>query len=930
VRCVLHGRAAESARLRDIVAGAVAARGGAIVVRGEPGAGKTALLTDAAEQAVAQASGPADDVRVLWTQGIESESPLAFAALNRLVRPVVAHLDQIPATQARALRVALGQTPADGASDERTRAGSDDRLLVFVAVLSLLAEIAETQPVLCVVDDAQWLDSASGDALQFVARRLGPDRIAMLFGAREGDVRRFDGAGLPELMLTGLDSAAALALLTERAGQLVADPVRDELVRRTGGNPLALVELPDVLTDDQLAGQVRLPPQLPLTQGVESAFLDRARRLPDDAQTLLLVAAADDSGQAATIGPAAELLGVGASAWDAAERSGLVQVSDGALLLRHPLVRSAVYAAATTSQRRAAHQALASSLMAFGDVDRRTWHLALAASGPDDRLAEELDAVAERANRRAGHEAASAAFERAAALTASPDSRAAWLFAAATSSWQAGDGPRARALADEGRQLATDPILAADLDRLRGRLEWNVGSPQTGHAIVMAAARDVATTDLKRALELAMLGTTLATFGANPDTSGRTDETPYLPTLSASAPTDMQCLAAVLAGHQHILRGDYRDAAEELRQAFRLAESLPPTVDIWANLGIGAFHLGDDELTTRTFAQLLALGRTAGAMSIIITALTRLPCGQLPAGQWRAATASADEALAVARGMSSPALTALPLGWLTVLSAYRGEANAPATLAEVEKIRRHHTLGIVTVPVDDVVEWVKGILAANARDDSRAIHHLERISHPDIARLAAIDRLEAAVRTLRLDLAGRWVAELDSYGDAVGAGWASAAAEHGRALLGDGDDAGQHFERALLLHEGAGRPVDRARTELAYGESLRRTGRRVDARGHLRRALEVFDDVGAAPWAERAGLELRASGEAARKRDVTTTEDLTPQERQTALLVSQGLTNREVAARLFLSPRTVEYHLSNAYQKLGVRSRSELAQLALG
>ena len=546
------------------------------------------------------------------------------------------------------------------------------------------------------------------------------------------------------------------------------------------------------------------------------------------------------------------------------------------------------------------------------------------------QLAAELDAVAGRANRRAGHEAASAASERAASLTASPDARAERLFAAATSSWQAGDGARARTLADEGRRQASDPILSADLDRLRGRLEWNVGSPQTGHAIVMEAAREVAATDPKRALEMAMLGTTLATFGANAEVGGPANDTPYLPPLSPSAPAQLRCLAALLAGHQHVLRGEYEGAADALRRAFTIAEELPPTVDILANLGIAAFHLGDDEQTTRTFTRLLALGRRAGAVSTIVTALTRLPCGQLPAGQWRAAAASADEALAVARGMGSPALTALPLGWLAVLSAYRAESTAPAALAQVEQVRLDHVLGIVSVPVDDIVEWVKGILAANAHDDSRAIHHLERIAHPAMARLAAVDRLEAAVRALRLDLASRWAAELDSFGNAVGARWASAAAEHGRALLEDGDSAASHFQQALALHGGAGRSVDQARTELAYGEFLRRTGRRVDAREHLRRALEVFDDVGALPWAERAGQELRASGETARKRDVTTTESLTPQERQTAVLVSQGLTNREVAARLFLSPRTIEYHLSHAYQKLGVRSRSELAQLSLG
>ncbi|MFL6100109.1 MAG: ATP-binding protein [Actinomycetales bacterium] len=924
---MLHGREAERARLLTLIEGAATSHGGALVVRGEPGAGKTALLSDAAERA--------NDVLVLWTQGIESESPLPFAALTRLLRPVLGQLDRIPATQAHALRVALAEPlpGKDGSSpDTAVRADdrADDRLLVFMAVLSLLAEVAESRPVLCIVDDAQWLDSASAEALLFVGRRLGSDRIAVVFAAREGDVRRFDGSGIAELTLRGLDASAALGLLSERTGRPVAASVRDELVKRTSGNPLALVELPGVLSDEQLSGQVRLPPQLPLTEGVQTAFLDRARRLSEEAQRLLLVAAADESGRVDAIVTAAERLGAdGAAALDAAERSGLIRVVGTELVLRHPLVRSAIYGTATSAQRRHAHGALAEALAGAGDVDRRTWHLALAASGADDSLASALDAVAERASRRSGHEAASAASERAAALTSEPEARAQRLFEAATSAWAAGDSGRARSLADEGRAQATGRILGADLDRLRGRQEWNVGSPQTGYAILMSAARQVASTDATRALEMAMLASTLATFGANPAEDEAAGDTSFLPSLDASAPDELHCLAALVSGHQHILRGEYPQAAERLRRALTISHALRPTVDILANVGLAAFHLGDDAETTRAFAGLLGLGREAGSMATVVTALTRLPCGQLPAGEWRRATASADEALAVAAGMSSPALTALPSAWLALLSAYRGEVATVALLAEVEQLRDHHSTGIVKVAVDDIVHWVKGVLAANAREDSKAIHHLARIAHPAFVRLAAIDRLEAAVRALRLDLAQRWVAELESFGDAVGARWASAGAEHGKALLDDGNSAEHHFERALVLHEEGGRPTDLARTALSYGEFLRRAGRRVDARGHLRRALDVFEDLGAEPWAERARQELRATGETARKRDVTTTENLTPQERQTAVLVSQGLTNREVAARLFLSPRTIEYHLSHAYQKLGVRSRAELARLQI-
>ncbi len=688
------------------------------------------------------------------------------------------------------------------------------------------------------------------------------------------------------------------------------------------------MELPGVLSGDQLSGRVRLPPQLPLTGGVQTAFLDRARRLTEEAQRLLLVAAADDSGRLDTVVAAAALLGADEDALDATERSGLLRTVGAELTFRHPLVRSALYGAATSAQRRAAHHALADVLTAAGDVDRRTWHLSLATSGTDAALAAALDAVAERAGRRAGHEAASAASARAAELTAEPNQRAQRLFAAATSSWAAGDSTRARALADEGSAQATDPVLRADLDRLRGRLEWNVGSPQAGHAIIMNAARSVAPTDAARAYEMSMLATTLATFGAK-SANETADDTSFLPALAASAPARLRCLDALIEGHRSILGTDYRAAAEPLRRALSIAHELPPTVDILANVGLAAFHLGDDDETTDAFTELLTLGREAGAMSTVVTALTRLPCGQLPAGQWRAATASADEAVAVGRAMGSPALIALPLAWLAVVAAHQGASEAADLLTEITDIRSHHQTGIVTTALDNIVEWVKGVVATTDRDDGKAVHHLSRITHPTLARLAVIDRVEAAVRALRLDLADQWCTETESFGAAVGARWAEAAAAHGRALLADGDLAVQHFERAIALHADSTRVFDRARTRLAYGEFLRRAGRRVDARRHLRPALDEFEDLAAEPWAERTRQAMRATGETARKRDVTTAQQLTPQERQTALLVGQGLTNREVAARLFLSPRTVEYHLSHAYQKLGVRSRSELALLAL-
>ncbi len=885
-------------------------------MRGEPGVGKTALLTDIAVGAI--------DMAVLWTAGIESESPLAFAALHRLLRPVLGQLEHIPPVQARALRRALGEHEDRG----EVRDGStDDRFLVFVATLSLLAEIAEKQPVICFIDDAHWLDAVSAEALLFVARRLHADRIALIFAARDGEASHFDGLGLPELVVPGLDADAASALLGEHAAVPMSDAVRKELTVRTGGNPLALVELPSVLSEGQLAGQVRLPAQLPLTQGVERAFLDRCHRLPADAQLLLLIAAADDSGRLSIIRQAAAGLGAADAALDAAERSGLVRVRGDDVRLRHPLVRSAVYAAATTSQRQQAHRALAAVLDAAGDLDRGTWHASLATTGLDDAVAEGLAAAAERATRRGGHEAASAASERAAELSRSPGARAHRLFAAATSAWLAGDGARARALADDARHGTADPVLRADIDRLRGRIEWHLGSPQTGRRIMLQAARDVAGTDDSRALEMAMSATALATWGLSVPSGDDLDF--YPPALGDTAPARLRCFSALLQGHRLILRGEMGAAAVAVRQAFHIAEALPPDVDLLANLGMGGMHIGDVEVVTRSYEDLLTLARDGGSVTTAVWALSRLPAGQVPAGEWSAAAAAANEALILARGIGQVSLTAMPLAWTALLAALRGEASSATALGELETVRAEHPMGIVGVAAADMAEWTTGVLAAAASDVDGALHHLGRIRHPTIRRSAALDRLDAAVRADRPDLARGWIEELAAFAAAVPAPWAAAAAEHGRALLGSADVAEQHFRHALRLHDGVGRPFAQARTQLAYGVFLRRSRRRVDARDHLRAALEVFTDLRAEPWAEQARHELRASGVTSRKRDVTTTGNLTPQERQTALFVSSGLGNREIAARLFLSPRTVEYHLSNAYQKLGVRSRGELAQLSL-
>ncbi|MFC7723643.1 AAA family ATPase [Nocardioides sp. GCM10028917] len=441
----IHGRGIEQAQIGALLESARAGTGGVLVVRGEPGVGKSALLADAVAPLLVDSS-----VTVLHTQGIESEAPLPFAALQRLLRPLMRrHADDIAAPQAHALRVAFGEVHDQDVSPD---AADGDRFRVFLGTLNLFSAAADTQPVVAVIDDAHWLDEASAAALLFAARRLNMERVALLFGARDGDVRTFDAGDLPALRLSGLDRTAVGDLLADRSGGLVSPEVSAQLLAATGGNPLALVELPEVLTAGQLEGSAPLPGRLPVTGGVERVFAERAGRLGPDAQRLLLIAATDDSTEIAVIRAAARALGVDPDALDEVERSGLVTVTDGVLEMRHPLVRSAIYTGATTVARRAAHQALADALTpnpddasqtaaavsGRADPDRRAWHRAAAADEPDESVVADLDEAAARAHRRGAHEAAARAYERASELTTDTEGRARRLYLAARCAWLTG------------------------------------------------------------------------------------------------------------------------------------------------------------------------------------------------------------------------------------------------------------------------------------------------------------------------------------------------------------------------------------------------------------------------------------------------------------------------------------------------------------
>lgn len=908
---VILGRDEELASCRALLERARAGRGGAFVVHGEAGVGKSSLLTAVVEGA--------DGFEVLRSQGIESEAPLAFAALHRLLLPLLDGLALLPEPQAAALRGLFGL-----AADVGPESGNE-RFLVFLAALGLLAEASERQPVLCVIDDAHWLDEASSAALLFIARRIPFERVAMVFGARDGGIRRFDPAELPTLQLEGLDQDSARALLEASAGLEVPDSVRDQLLERTGGNPLALMEIPSALSQTQLTGEAPLPAHLPLTDGLERVFLDRYDRLSESARLYLLVAAADDSGDALIVDGASERIGVSADGREEAERSRLVRVLGSSIQLRHPLVRSAIYSSASRLERRRAHEALAQVLARRGDRVRATWHSAGALEKPDESTAAALEDVARAANAGGGHEASSAAWERASELSPNEEDGARRRFAAAMAAWMSGQPNRTRNLAQTARSRTADPILLADVDRLRAIVEMNFGSPRVAHGVLLRAARDVAPTNAGRAREMAMIATALAVFGA--DSGIDIDPLEFAPDPNEGNDANHACFAALLRGLRHLAQGSVAEGTTEIREALTVAEGVR-SPDLLSNIPIAAAQVGDDEAALHWHDVELFEARQNASPFHILHALTRRSLPDLVTGRWSDVAAASSEAIDLAETTNQPNQRAFPGAARLLLGAFRGAEGFERDLKEIERLAETHPAGILDVGIQDLLAWARGVHVAPV-NPAEALHHFARISQPQHLRAAVIDRMEAAARAGQPADLQRVVEDIAEYAEGTRARWATSAAHYGRALLADGADAEGHFVAALDSHSGSTRPFDRARTELAFGEFLRRARRRVDSREHLRAALMTFEELGARPWAERAREELRASGESSRRRDETSEHSLTPQELQVARLVQQGLPNRDVASRLFISPRTVDFHLRNVFTKLGISSRGGLLQVDL-
>ncbi|MEV0650723.1 AAA family ATPase [Phytomonospora sp. NPDC050363] len=874
---MLHGRSGEVAALDSLVSSAREGDGGALLISGEAGAGKSALLDHAA----------GGDLRVLRAAGVEPESGMAFAALHQLLHPVTDLFDGLPAPQREALRGAFGEAAAPA-----------DRFLVAAGVFSLLTEAA-TEGLLCLVDDVQWLDAASADALVFAARRLAGHGVAMVLAAR-GEPPTW-ARGLDRLRLTGLNPGDTAALLAERAPVEPAPGVVARLTELTGGNPLALAEAADLLTAAQWQDREPLPDPLPAGAAI---FAGPVAELSPPARRLLLVAALDGRGD-----PDVVLAAAGSDALAEVEASGLVTVG-AAIAFRHPLVRAAAVAEAGPAGVRAAHQALAEN---HTDPDRRALHRAEATVGTDPDVAAELTASAHRAAERGGYADAATALTRAAELTPDRDLRARRLADAARSAWLGGrPGLAAGRLAD-ARELARDPALLADLARLRGRFDLNSGDVAEATRLLLATAAEHPSTEL-----LADAAEAASYVGDVPAIveAGR-----------LAAPLERGFLRDVLVGVGASLDGD-PSGGPLLRAAVETARDFDDaTLLLWATTA--ASYLGEADTAAEFATRAGRFARMSGMTGQLPVVLEFVATGERMAGRLAHSEAVAEEGLALAREAGYTNSVPAHLANLAAVAAIRGEEDrCRERAAEALSIAIPHRIGLRAATANytlGLLDLGLGRFAA-AHDRFTALAAAgPGLGHPTVTWRTSPDRVEAAVGAGELEAAAHVLAEFERWSANAASPATQALLDRSRALTAGPD-------RALELLAGAvtatgGSPFEHARTCLLYGERLRRAHRPGEARAQLRSAMETFARLGAAPWTERAHGELRAAGENAEGPAADALAALTPQELRIARLVGAGASSREVAARLFLSPRTVEYHLYKVYPKLGITSRTELARL---
>jgi len=899
----LVDRQREREALDSLVQDLRSGSGRALVVRGEAGVGKSALL----EYVV----GAAADMRVARAAGVESEMELAFAGLHQLCAPLLDHLERLPAPQRDGLGIAFG-----------LRGGpAPDRFLVGLAVLTLLSEAAEERPLLCLVDDAQWLDQASAQVLAFVARRLLADPVGLIFAARDPGEQL---GGLPDLEVRGLQDADARRLLRSVVRVRLDEQVRDRIVAETQGNPLALLELPRGLSPAQLAGGFGLTSAQPVPERIEESYGNRLGALPADTRLLLLVAAAEPVGDPVLVWQAAERLGIATSAAVAAEADGLVEFGTR-VRFRHPLVRSAVYRSAALPDRRAVHLALAEVTDRDLDPDRRAWHLAAAAAGPDEEVAAELERSAGRAQARGGVAAAAAFLQRAVALTARPGPRAGRALAAAQASLQAGAFDAALELVAAAEAGPLDDLQRARVGLLRGQVAFAAGVGGEAAALLLLAARQLEPLDGALARQTYLDAWTAALYAGRFAHAGDLHEVSRA-ARSASPPSDPPAPHDLLLDGLAVLGTDGRAAAAPmLRRAVHIFAGEEITIEEGLRWGwvasIAARVLWDVETSQSILLRQVQSAREAGLLVHLLVYVNALGMSAAWCGRFAEAASliAEGEAIAVATGTRFAPLAAV------VLAGLQGsEADAPRLIEVVTKDTQAAGQGMGF----QWCQWVSGILYNGLGRYEKALEEArqarEQAPELNISAWALPELIEAASRTGQTQIAADALDQLAAATSIGQTDWAQGIHARSRALLSDGETAETSYREAIeRLSRTLLRP-ELARAHLLCGEWLRREGRRADARVQLRTAHGMFTAIGMEAFAGRARRELAATGETVRRRTTETHDQLTPQEAQIARLARAGMSNAEIAAQLFLSVRTVEWHLQKVFTKLEISTRGQL------
>ncbi|MET0238009.1 MAG: LuxR C-terminal-related transcriptional regulator [Kibdelosporangium sp.] len=876
---MLYGRSAAQAAVECLITGARDGHSGALVLRGEPGIGKSALLAWAAGHAARTG------LRVLRVTGIEGETDLAFAGLVQLLWPVQDRIGTLSEPQAAALRAVLGSG----------RTGGQDRFLIGLAVLTLLADLADDGPVLCLVDDAHWLDQATADAFLFAARRFAEEGVAMVFAARE---EGFAAPGITEFELPRLADADAARLVAEHG---LALNLRDQVIAESAGNPLALIEFAAAQR-----GHPAGPVPLPIADRVLASFRAQISRLPERTRLMMVIAAAEARGDLPMLLGAAATFGVGLGDLGEAETARLLRVSGTTVTFRHPLIATASYQGAVLARRVAVHQALADAAQ---DPDCRIRHLAAATMGPDEGVAAELVQAAERARCRTGYAAAAGFYEQAAQFTPVPRDRAGRLGQAASLAFAAGHTDRAGDLAGQAEQLIDDPQALAGLPQIRAAVEFELGEPRLAARLLIERA---AHADPAQAAAMLRTSAGYAWFCGDTDSIR----------LAARMCADIDQPDLMVAGMAHLVGDDYARGLPLLADVVDEGEA--GTDDAArARAVFTGMLIGDDAATLRLAAAEVARCRRQGLIGAMPQLLQDLAGAQVRVGRLRDAEATVAEAAEIAKDTGLHQRIARLDGLLARIAAIEGDEQRCRRLAgdtpDAGGAASDSALILLDVAIGDYESVVRRFDTAR-RGPGR---------HTAVLMAAVADQVEAAVRLGRAEQAEQPLRRFEAWAQAGRQPWALAVALRCRALLSEQE---QPYTQALRLHLRASRPFEQARTELLYGEWLRRARRRSDARDPLRSALATFERLRAKPWAQRARTELQATGESiavAQPAAANMLDRLTPQELQVVRLAADGDSSREIAAALFLSPRTVEHHLYKAYPKLGVGSRRELSRLDL-